>query len=76
MTDPVRSPLDGSLSAGQRIGLLETAHIELAGRVDRLEGWRDEFRGAFGLIKFITGASLITSIVAITTLLLLLTGRR
>lgn len=72
--DAPQSAPDGSISVGQRIGQLETAVISLGNRVDTLEGWRDELRGMALLVKAIFGASVVSSVVAVTTLILLLSN--
>jgi hypothetical protein len=59
---------DGSLSVGQRIGLVETTLIRHADRIDRLEGWRDELHGAMALLKFTLGTSIVSGLIAIITL--------
>lgn len=63
---------DGGLTVGQRIGHVETAVVALSNRVDLLEGWRDELRGALALLKFTLGTSLISGVLAIVTLVVLL----
>lgn len=63
---------DGGLTVGQRIGHVETAAVALSNRVDLLEGWRDELRGALALLKFTLGTSLISGLLAIVTLVVLL----
>ena len=72
--DASQASPDGTITVGQRIGQLETAVIGLGNRVDALEGWRDELRGMAILVKAIFGASIISSVVAVTTLILLLSG--
>ena len=64
--------LDGGLTVGQRIAGVETAVVGLSNRVDLLEGWRDELRGAMALLKFTLGTSLISGLLAIVTLVVLL----
>jgi hypothetical protein len=66
------APFDGGLTVGQRIGHVETAVVGLSNRVDLLEGWRDELRGALALLKFTLGTSLISGLLAIVTLIVLL----
>jgi hypothetical protein len=63
---------DGGLTVGQRIAGVETAMVGLSNRVDLLEGWRDELRGALALLKFTLGTSLISGLLAIVTLVVLL----
>lgn len=63
---------DGSLSVGQRIGLLETNVIALANRIDGIESWRDELRGAMALVKFTLGTSIVTGLLAGITIIYLL----
>ena len=63
---------DGGLTVGQRIGHVETAVVGLSNRVDLLEGWRDELRGALALLKFTLGTSVISGLLAIVTLIVLL----
>ena len=63
---------DGGLTVGQRIAGVETAVVGLSNRVDLLEGWRDELRGAMALLKFTLGTSLISGLLAIVTLVVLL----
>ena len=63
---------DGGLTVGQRIAGVETAVVGLSNRVDLLEGWRDELRGALALLKFTLGTSLISGLLAIVTLVVLL----
>lgn len=65
---------DGSLSTGQRIGLLETTVIRQGDRIDRLEGWRDELRGAMSLVKITLGTSILSAIVAILAILAFVSG--
>lgn len=65
---------DGGLTTGQRIGLLETAVINLGNRVDQIESWRDELRGAMALVKFTLGTSILTGTVAIVSIVFLLFG--
>jgi len=65
-------PDDGSLTVGQRIGQVETAVIGLGNRVDTLESWRDELRGAMALVKFTLGTSILTGALATITLILLI----
>jgi hypothetical protein len=62
----------GGLSVGQRIRGVETAVVSLTTRVDMLEGWRDELRGAMALLKFTLGTSLVSGLLAIVTLIVLL----
>lgn len=66
------TPFDGGLTVGQRIGHVETAVVGLSNRVDLLEGWRDELRGALALLKFTLGTSVISGLLAIVTLIVLL----
>jgi hypothetical protein len=63
-----RHGLDGSLSVGQRIGIVETTLIRHEQRIDLLEGWRDELRGAMALLKFTLGTSILSGLIAIVTL--------
>ena len=65
-------PFDGGLTVGQRISHVETAVVGLSNRVDLLEGWRDELRGALALLKFTLGTSVISGLLAIVTLIVLL----
>lgn len=65
---PDHDPADGSISVGQRIGLVETALIRHADRIDRLEGFRDEFHGAMALVRFTLGTSILSGVIAIVTL--------
>jgi len=60
---------DGYLSVGQRIGLVETALIRQGEKIDQLEGWRDELRGAMALVKFTLGTSIVTGVIAVITLI-------
>jgi hypothetical protein len=62
---------NGGLSVGQRIGGVETAVVSLTTRVDMLDGWRDELRGAMALLKFTLGTSLVSGLLAIVTLIVL-----
>ena len=66
------TPFDGGLPVGQRISHVETALVGLSNRVDLLEGWRDELRGALALLKFTLGTSVISGLLAIVTLIVLL----
>ena len=66
------TPFDGGLTVGQRIAGVETAVVGLTSRVDVLEGWRDELRGAMALLKFTLGTSLVSGLLAIVTLIVLL----
>jgi hypothetical protein len=68
-------PDSGGLTVGQRIGNLETAVISNSNRIDALESWRDELHGAMGLVKFTLGTSIVTGMLAITSLILLLNGQ-
>jgi hypothetical protein len=63
---------DGGITVGQRIAGVETAVVGLSNRVDLLEGWRDELRGAMALLKFTLGTSLVSGLLAIVTLIVLL----
>ena len=63
---------DGGLTVGQRIAGVETAVVGLSNRVDLLEGWRDELRGAMALLTFTLGTSLVSGRLAIVTLIVLL----
>ena len=66
---------DGGLTVGQRIGLLETSVVHLNQRIDAIEGWRDELRGAMALVRFTLGTSIVSGTVAIVSLVLLLAGQ-
>ena len=66
---------DGGLTTGQRIGLLETSVLHLVNRVDAIESWRDELRGAMALLRFTLGTSIVTGTLAIVSLILLLSGQ-
>lgn len=71
-TQRLSSLEDGSMSTGQRIGLLETSVLRLADRIDRIESWRDELHGAMALVKFTLGTSIISAALAIITLIALI----
>ena len=57
-----------------RVGQLETAVIGHGTRLDSLEDWRAELRGAMQFVKFALGTSIITGIVAVVSLLSMLSG--
>jgi hypothetical protein len=59
-----------------RVGQLETTVIGHANRIDSLEDWRAELRGAMQFVKFALGTSIITGVVATLTLLSMLSGVR
>jgi len=59
-----------------RVGLLETAVIGHGTRLDSLEDWRAELRGAFRLVTLTLGASILSSVVAVVSLLALVSGAR
>lgn len=65
---------DGYLTVGQRIGIVETRVLNNENRIDSLESWRDEFRGALMLVKVTLGTSILSGVVAIVTLALFATG--
>lgn len=65
-------PGDGGLTVGQRIGQLETAVVGLSARVDGIESWRDELRGAMALVKFTLGSSIIAAVISVLTILALI----
>jgi len=65
---------DGGLTVGQRIGNVETAVIANSNRIDKLESWQDQLRGAMYLVKFTLGTSILSSVVAIVSLVLLVSG--
>ncbi|MFN8631218.1 MAG: hypothetical protein U0838_13145 [Chloroflexota bacterium] len=67
-------PSDGGLSVGQRIGLLETTVIRHGDRIDRLESWQDELRGAMALMKITLGTSIVGGIASIIAIIALLSG--
>lgn len=53
---------------GQRIGLLETAVIQHGNRIDAIEDWRSELKGAFSLVKFALGTSIVSMILGLAAI--------
>ena len=60
---------NGDATIGYRVNLLERAVIGHAARLDSLEDWRAELRGAWRLVTFTLGASILSSIAAIVAIL-------
>lgn len=59
---------DSNHTVPYRVGVLERAVDINDGRIDSLEDWRSELRGAYNLVRITLGVSLLSSVVAITAL--------
>lgn len=62
---------DGS-SIPYRVGLLETTVIRHSSEIADLKEWRAELRGAMALVKFTLGTSVLTGIVAVVSLVVMM----
>ena len=57
-----------------RVGVLESSVLKQGTRIDSLEDWRAELRGAMQFVKFAMGTSIVTGVLAVVTLLTMLSG--
>lgn len=64
----------GGLSVGQRFEHLEREVREAFGRIDALEDWRSELRGAFTLVKIALGSSIVSGILGVAAVITLVAG--
>lgn len=59
----------GDATIGYRVSLLERVVVGHSTRLDSLEDWRAELRGAWRLVTFTLGASILSSIAATVAIL-------
>ena len=58
----------------RRVELSEIHHNEQDHRIDVLESFRDETRGAFTLLRFLVGTSVLTAVLAGLSIIITVTG--
>jgi hypothetical protein len=58
----------------RRVELSEVHHAEQDHRIDVLEQFRDETRGALNLIKILVGTSVLTAILTLISIVVILTN--
>ena len=58
----------------RRVELSEHHHGEQDHRIDSLEAFRDETRGALNLLKLLVGTSILTAVLTTISIIVLLSG--